>query len=215
MAGGARVDPFAAGHGRGRNIFIDYNLEAPEANRIDRLMIYFTSDTHFGDPRVLRIDRRPFSNMEEHDEALIANWNARVGPGDEVWHLGDFGFPRRDRTGEILARLNGIKHLIIGNNDAESTWNASGWTSVQHYRELIVDEQLLVLCHYPFRTWNKMGRKSLNLHGHSHGRLKPVPRQCDVGVDAQSLRPVTLAELLAPIRRRVAATMLREQPPRP
>ncbi len=33
---------------------------------------------------------RPFANIEEHDEALIARWNAAVGPDDTVWHLGDF-----------------------------------------------------------------------------------------------------------------------------
>jgi calcineurin-like phosphoesterase family protein len=42
-----------------------------------------------------------------------------------------------------------------------------------------------------------MGKKSINLHGHSHGRLKPLPRQFDVGVDAQELRPVTLQQILA------------------
>ena len=55
---------------------------------------------------------------------------------------------------------------------------------MQHYAELTVEGTALVLCHYPFRTWNKMGRGVVNLHGHSHGRLKPMPRQHDVGVDA-------------------------------
>ncbi|AUW42676.1 hypothetical protein CUJ84_Chr002318 [Rhizobium leguminosarum] len=41
-----------------------------------------------------------------------------------------------------------------------------------------------------------MGRKSNNQHGHSHGRLKPLPRQYDVGVDGQGLRPVALELLL-------------------
>ncbi len=41
-----------------------------------------------------------------------------------------------------------------------------------------------------------MGKGSINLHGHSHGRLKPAPRQFDVGVDAQGLKPVSLAEIL-------------------
>ncbi len=41
-----------------------------------------------------------------------------------------------------------------------------------------------------------MGKKSINLHGHSHGRLKLLPRQFDVGVDAQSLKPVTLQNIL-------------------
>jgi len=30
----------------------------------------------------------------------------------------------------------------------------------------------------------------VNLHGHSHGRGKPLPRQADVGVDAWDFRPI-------------------------
>ena len=66
---------------------------------------------------------------------------------------------------------------------------------------MTVGDRLLILCHSPFRTWNKMGRKSIDLHGHSHGKLKPVPRQFDVGVDAQDLRPVTLETILGGRRR--------------
>jgi calcineurin-like phosphoesterase family protein len=161
-------------------------------------MIYFTSDTHFADPRVLRIDRRPFADMAAHDLALIRNWNAIVTDEDEVWHLGDFMSARGGDCNQLLSRLNGRKkHLVIGNNDPVTTTSARSWTSIQHYAELVIDDHLLILCHYPFRTWNKMSRKSINLHGHSHGRLKPVPRQIDVGVDARGLCPVTLDELLA------------------
>ena len=161
-------------------------------------MIYFTSDTHFADPRVLRIDRRPFQNMADHDIALIRNWNDIVGEDDEVWHLGDFMASGGGLCDQILSRLRGRKHLIIGNNDPPSTTTANNWESVQHYAELELDGQFLILCHYPFRTWNKMGKRSINLHGHSHGKLKPSPRQFDVGVDARELRPVTLDALLRP-----------------
>lgn len=160
-------------------------------------MIYFTSDTHFGDPRVLRIDHRPFANMTAHDAALVANWNSTVAPEDEVWHLGDFAAKKPGYAAQLLSQLNGKKHLIIGNNDPVETTSAPGWASTQHYAELTIDGHLLVLCHYPFRTWNQMSKKSINLHGHSHGRLKPMPRQFDVGVDASGLRPRTLAEILA------------------
>jgi calcineurin-like phosphoesterase family protein len=159
-------------------------------------MIYFTGDTHFGDPRVLRLDRRPFFNMVEHDAALIRNWNETVDTKDEVWHLGDFMSAKTGDCAELLARLNGRKHLIIGNNDPATTTNSPGWESVQHYAELRHEGHHLILCHYAFRTWNQMGKKSINLHGHSHGRLKPLPRQYDVGVDGQELRPVTLEVLL-------------------
>jgi calcineurin-like phosphoesterase family protein len=46
---------------------------------------------------------------------------------------------------------------------------------VQAYAELEVDGRKLVLCHYPFRSWNGQARRVLNLHGHSHGRMNPFP----------------------------------------
>lgn len=157
------------------------------------MTLFFTSDTHFGDHRVLNIGKRPFASVAEMDEALIDGWNARVRPEDEVWHLGDFC---RGDAGKLLARLNGIKHLVAGNNDPDATRAATGWTSVADYRETEVDGRLLVLCHYPFRSWRGMSKGAVNLHGHSHGRLKPVLRQFDVGVDARAFVPVMLSELL-------------------
>ena len=96
----------------------------------------------------------------------------------------------------LLTRLNGIKHLVRGNNDDPATGEAAGWASVQDYAELTHDGVMLVLCHYPFRSWNGQHRRSINLHGHSHGKLKPLPRQFDVGVDARHFKPTTLAALV-------------------
>jgi calcineurin-like phosphoesterase family protein len=87
-------------------------------------------------------------------------------------------------------------HLIIGNNDPPAVLTLN-WITVQSYAEIKVDGIPLVLCHYPFRTWNGMGNGAVNLHGHSHGRLKPMKRQFDVGVDARQFRPVTLAGLIS------------------
>jgi calcineurin-like phosphoesterase family protein len=157
--------------------------------------LFFTSDTHFGDHRTLNIHKRPFGSVAEMDAALLERWNAVVGEEDEVWHLGDFARKAADVAG-LLARLNGRKHLVRGNNDPPGTLDAAGWASVHDYAELRIGERLLVLCHYPFRSWNGQHRKSLNLHGHSHGRLKPLPRQIDVGVDAWDYRPVRLEQLL-------------------
>ncbi|MCJ2031583.1 metallophosphoesterase family protein [Methylobacterium sp. J-043] len=171
------------------------------------MTIFFTSDTHFGDPRILRIDRRPFADLPSHDAALIEAWNAVVGPDDTVWHLGDFALgPPPERIAALLEALNGRKHLIVGNNDGPATLSAPGWASVAHYAETEVEGRRLVLCHYAFRTWNGLGRGAINLHGHSHGRLKPIPRQYDVGVDTQGLAPVTLDQILVSRRGRVSET---------
>ena len=40
-----------------------------------------------------------------------------------------------------------------------------------------------------------MAKGALNLHGHSHGRLKPMPRQTDVGVDVQDFRPIAVQQM--------------------
>jgi calcineurin-like phosphoesterase family protein len=166
------------------------------------MAIFFTSDTHFGDHRVLNLYPRPFSSLAEMDAEMVWRWNAVVGEADEVWHLGDFARTAR-QAAEVLARLNGRKHLVLGNNDAPAV-RGLGWASVSPYVESVVDGVSLVLCHYPFRSWNGMHRGVVNLHGHSHGRLKPLARQYDVGVDVRDFRPVRLDELL-PTRRKAAA----------
>jgi len=160
------------------------------------MALFFTADTHFGDHRTLNIHRRPFASVAEMDEALVAGWNAVVGPADEVWHLGDVARRAADVAG-LLARLNGTKHLVRGNNDPAGTGEAAGWASVQDYAELTEGDARLVLCHYPFRSWNGQHRRAIDLHGHSHGKLKPMLRQFDVGVDARGFRPTSLAALLA------------------
>ena len=167
------------------------------------MTIFFTGDTHFGDPRVLRIDKRPFRTLAEHDEGLVARWNEAVSPDDEVWHLGDFALHvAPERIGQLLDGLHGRKHLVTGNNDGPATIAAPGWASVQSYAELEIDGHSLVLCHYAFRTWKNMGRGWLDLHGHSHGKLTRQTRQYDVGVDAWDYRPVTLATILTSSRLR-------------
>jgi calcineurin-like phosphoesterase family protein len=161
------------------------------------MTILFTSDTHFGHGGALGLYRRPFASVAAMNDGLVERWNAVVGQNDVVWHLGDFAI-RQPRTvmEELLARLHGNKQLVTGNNDTEATTQLDGWDSVQHYIEIVEDGKSLVLCHYPFRTWRGVDKGSINLHGHCHGRLKPMPRQFDVGVDVWEFRPVTLAEML-------------------
>ena len=165
---------------------------------------FFTADTHFGHAGARALYRRPFATVSAMDEAMLARWNAAVAPGDTVFHLGDFAVRHPD-PGGLLDRLHGEKHLLTGNNDPSAVVALPGWTSVQAYREIMVDRVALVLCHYAFRTWSGMAKGAWNLHGHSHGRLKPLPHQADVGVDAWDFSPVTLAAITASRQRRPAA----------
>lgn len=81
-------------------------------------MNYFISDLHVGHTNVLSFDNRPFKSIEEHDEALIKNWNSVVGMDDDVYLLGDISWHNATKTIEIFNRLNGHIHLIKGNHDS-------------------------------------------------------------------------------------------------
>ena len=148
-------------------------------------MRWFTADTHFGHKNIIRLAHRPFSTVDEMDEAMIRRWNMVVNKDDEVWHLGDFCFGKRSRQEDILARLHGEKHLIFGNHDSHKRV-ASGWVTSHEIKEIKgADGTKIVLFHFPMDVWNHSHVGAIHLHGHSHGTL--VTRRSnrfDVGVDA-------------------------------
>jgi calcineurin-like phosphoesterase family protein len=179
-------------------MIVDAARESSEPQGQEQNMpIYFTSDHHFGHAGARSLYRRPFASVAEMDRQMVDHWNSVIKPEDEVWHLGDFAVRQSpQRVGALLSELHGHKHLIAGNNDDAGVTGCAGWKSVGSYAEEMVDGMHLVLCHYPFRTWRDMGRGSINLHGHSHGKLKPQPRQFDVGVDVWDFRPVRLLDVI-------------------
>ncbi|POR42419.1 metallophosphoesterase [Methylobacterium sp. V23] len=163
----------------------------------------FTSDTHWSHRATLgpRLGlNRPFANIEEHDEALIARWNAAVRPQDTVWHLGDFCYRcPEERARWIFARLNGRRFLVRGNHDrigSRLPWNGTV-VDVAHVRVPLTDGTLQgIWCsHYAHRVWPRMHRGDLHLYGHSHGSLPGTATSTDVGVDCFDFRPVTLDEI--------------------
>jgi calcineurin-like phosphoesterase family protein len=164
---------------------------------------WFTADTHFGHGGAMGRFKRPFRSVREMDDALVARWNEVVGVDDEIWHLGDFAVgASADRISELLRQLKGRKHLVSGNNDHATTLTAQEWQSVAPYASIEVEGTRLILCHYAFRTWDGMYKGTYNLHGHSHGKLAPMTRQVDVGVDVWEFRPIDIATIVNRRRRR-------------
>lgn len=162
--------------------------------------VFFTADHHFGHEGIIRMCGRPFASVREMDDTLVANWNAVVRPADEVWHLGDFAHriePKRMRA--IFSRLNGSKHLVIGNHDASETL-ALPWASQRQIAELRVEDVRVVLCHYAMRVWPGQHRGTIHLFGHSHGRLSGTSVSIDVGVDRWNFMPVDLVQLTAALK---------------
>lgn len=173
-------------------------------------MIYFTADPHFGHANIVKMCGRPFENIEEMNEALIAAWNERVSGNDTVYIVGDMFFRCKDAE-SILKQLNGKKRLIAGNHDG--SWMGKVelgrfFISVDHYLEISDGAHALTLCHYPLLTW-KHAKKSYMIHGHIHANTDadfwPLLRVRDnvlnAGVDINSFMPVTFDELLENNRR--------------
>jgi len=169
------------------------------------MAVFFTSDTHFGHPAILRLSDRPFETVADMDAALIAEWNAVVEPDDTVYHLGDFCFRNTRTAADYLAALNGEVHLIIGNHDGPTLRRyASSFASIRTISEITLSGKTIVLCHYPMREWHGCWRGAWHFFGHVHGRLnhEPLGYSLDVGVDSNRFRPWQFEEIEALFERR-------------
>lgn len=170
--------------------------------------VHFTADSHFGHASIIRMAGRPFSSVEEHDQALIDNWNAVVAPGDTVFVVGDFAHKADNaKAQKIFDRLRGTKHLVIGNHDSEFVRTELPWASAMDRVKLTVDGQKIVLDHYPMRSWEGVRSGAIQLFGHVHNRIDVWPNSLDVGVDAWGYRPVTLLEIRARLDAALPHTM--------
>ncbi len=164
-----------------------------------------TSDTHFGHANVLQYDRRPFATIEEHDEALIANWNRFVMPGDVVYHIGDVAWHTQvANIDALLRRLNGTKILILGNHDEGRVAKSKEWAKVTPYLEATWGGHKVCMFHYRMTVWNQIHRGAWALHGHSHGTLPPIltAKTIDVGTMCWGYRPISFGEISVEMARR-------------
>lgn len=172
--------------------------------------IYFTADLHLGHARILEYSNRRFANVDDMNETLVSNWNAKVTKNDRVYCLGDFALCSEAKAIAFARRLNGQKFLIFGNHDKrlrKSTEFLSQWIWARDIETIRVNdvsraspsELRLFLCHYPMKTWDGAHRGTIQLHGHSHGSLKydPGSLQVDVGVDCWDLAPCSLEQINA------------------
>lgn len=135
-------------------------------------MNYFIADLHLGHKNVLSFDNRPFKSIEDHDKALIENWNNVVEIDDDVYILGDISWYNSTKTIEIMRSLNGNKHLIKGNHDGKLLKNRElqrEFVEIVDYKELsLPDGKGIVLCHYPIPCFKNHYYGWYHFYGHVH-----------------------------------------------
>ena len=156
---------------------------------------YFTADEHYGHPNAIAYCNRPFPGIETMDRVLIENFNSKVSPSDITVHVGDFSLAPWEQVKGYLKQLNGSHIFVKGNHDWWLKKSPLVWKHIwsHHFKGLNLK---VVCCHYAMRTWQASNHGSWQLHGHSHGSLRPIGRQQDVGVDVWNYFPVALEELL-------------------
>lgn len=187
--------------------------------------LWLTSDTHFGHKNIVRgttewtefkegssnQSTRDFDTLEEHNEALIHNFNSLIKPDDTLWHLGDWSFGGHKNI-EIFRNQLQCKniHLIFGNHDQHIEPIDSPYrklfNSVQYVKEFSLKlgtertgtygKQKFFLSHYTHRVWNQSHHGVVHLYGHSHGTLPGIGKSMDVGVDTNNLLPYHLDEVM-------------------
>jgi len=161
---------------------------------------FITADTHFGHASVLRFMPRPFADVGEMDESLIARWNAKIPTNAVIYHLGDFSFANREKTEAILSRLNGRIRLVLGNHDRMTGGTLKRFEWAKDYYEARTPEKIkVVMQHYPLLSWNRGHHDAWCLHGHCHGGLADTGlRRMDVGVDTHpNYEPYSFEEVAA------------------
>ena len=173
---------------------------------------FFTSDTHFGHTNIIKYCKRPFKNVEEHDEELIRRWNEKVPKDGIVFHLGDVAFGDRSYVDNILMRLNGLIYLIIGNHDWRRIVSDHSWkfTNMTQQINMKIGKRHIILNHYPMLAFSGAWRgedATYQLFGHVHtspytdegldqARMKMLfTSQYDVGVDNNDFTPVSWKEV--------------------
>lgn len=167
---------------------------------------FFTSDTHFSHANIIKYENRPFKNVNEMDEYLIEKWNNKVNKNDEVYHLGDFAFASESEIHNLLNKLNGKIHLIYGNHDKEikkhkDLQNKFIWC--KDYYKLKINNQVIILFHYPIQAWDMKHYGSLHFYGHVHSNITTkhhltitLENAYNVGVDVCDFEPKTLEEII-------------------
>jgi len=135
-------------------------------------MNYYISDMHLGHNNVLRFDNRPFTSVEEMDRTLIEYWNMRVREDDHVYVVGDFSYKSAYAPEYYLSKLNGHKHLIVGNHDGvimKSPKAQEYFESIAKILRINDEGRGVVLCHFPIADWEARHHGSMHVYGHIHG----------------------------------------------
>lgn len=179
-------------------------------------MIYFTSDLHLCHDKGFLYEPRGFTNIEDHNAAIVSNFNSIIEDDDDLYILGDVFLNDSEKGIELLAQIKGRKHIIIGNHDTdaklellEKNRQRLKICSIDFGGRLRYKKFNFFLSHYPTLTSNfddgdKLREHVINLSGHTHSKEKFYNKIIyNVSVDAHDMKPVSIDQVIADLKENV------------
>jgi calcineurin-like phosphoesterase family protein len=149
--------------------------------------VLFISDLHLGHDKIHEFAagyRGNCKNVDEHSEYIIEQWNSVVTKHDLVYVNGDVCFKKEYMP--QLTKLNGTKHLILGNHDKFSLAEYLKYFNKIHGFSKYKGQAWL--SHAPVHPQSLRGL--FNIHGHVHQNSLDDLRYINISVEALNGRPV-------------------------
>ena len=178
---------------------------------------WITSDLHFCHDKPFLYEPRGFTSIQDHDKAIIKNWNEIVEDEDLVYVLGDLMLNNNALGCSQFNQLKGLKVIILGNHDTEARVELYkdlrgvidiGWATKINYEGFN-----FFLSHYPALTRNfndkskPLHKRIISLCGHSHtsDRFADWDKGCiyHCELDAHNNAPILLDNVIEDLRWKV------------
>lgn len=184
--------------------------------------IYFTADWHLWHKNILKLDNRPFQDINHMRNVLINNYNSTVTDSDICYFLGDMGLCSKGLMEPIIKQLKGTKILLLGNHDkGTNSMMGVGFDIVLYGATLKIANNKVTMSHCPLMgifmedvagmrgakegdNWHGEHKNGIysttdqgqfHLHGHRHAKIKEHinGKQFNVSVTAHNYRPVNIS----------------------
>ena len=154
------------------------------------------SDLHLGDPSVISVFGRPFTEVGAMNAFLLGEWRDRVQAGHTIICLGDVLHEDVWRNESLMNEIRscpGDRVLVLGNHDLNRAALREAGFRTQCSLALCATDPPLALSHYPLR---QIPVGSVNLHGHLHEGTEPTRRHINLAVEQTDYSPVGLIWVL-------------------
>lgn len=145
--------------------------------------VWMTADLHIGHANIIPFCNRPFANVVQMNEHLVAQ-TAKVQDDEWLVIVGDLAMGDHQEAMTWIRRIPGRKVLVLGNHDLRRDGRCLYRSEKAHDRRLPFDAivpflawrgsggQDVFVSHYPAIA-NHDADRLLNYHGHLHRQVLP------------------------------------------